>query len=191
MVRETDELREPLEFRFLVDLARRELESWEVRGFEECWGLPCARGEDLSEDALGGFFSLSSPPFCLKSFPRMEKGEENKRNRSLHQMKTYVATNWYREFPFFIVHFSRWKGFSRIRRGDARHSQGSGVGVCGCGGVGGGEGRIRPVQLEPASKVTESISACVVGCLDQAIPELSRIPTRTKEVGEDGESGRW
>jgi hypothetical protein len=31
-----EELREPLELRFLVDLARAELESWELRVLEEC-----------------------------------------------------------------------------------------------------------------------------------------------------------
>lgn len=87
MVRETDELREPLEFRFLVDLARTELESWEVRGFEECWGVPCARGEYQSEDALGEvFLSFLLRLPASKASPDRKGREKTMKQRS----KVYI-----------------------------------------------------------------------------------------------------
>jgi hypothetical protein len=67
-----EELREPLELRFLVDLAWAELESWELRVLEECWVL-CAGGNSIFVSTKAFFvhpaFSLNTEPDWCASNP--------------------------------------------------------------------------------------------------------------------------
>lgn len=80
-LRETEELREPLELRFRVDLARTELESWEVRGFEECW-VPWEENDSQYKKVFF-FSSFAPPPYLPPAVDSWDKSE-----------KTYIITNW-------------------------------------------------------------------------------------------------